>query len=383
MSVSLSQILELVGELNDNPGEQTPRERFRRFLEENINKAGQIRDYVQECLRNTEDQYNRALQDLVNHIGKLLGFKVTPGRYKGVQGEVGYDGLWESQKTGFFIVIEVKKTEVYTIDTLTVIGYVDALISKKIIKSWDDALGLYVVGQYDPRLRQLENNIIAEKRTHQLSIIELESLLTLLELMSDYDVSHEHILSLLKPPGPKIDTPIRLMGSITAAKVPTEEEKTEPSTKEEILEKGEQYWITPVREEEEESAEKVIKTLVGEEKIYAFGDRTPGRSRIRLGDWICFYASGNGVIAHAKVASLPERKQHTKVRHPEQYPWTFRLKDVQLYLKDSVVIDASLRERMDAFKNRDPNKTWAWFVQATHDVTKHDFQLLTKQKTAE
>lgn len=379
MSVSLTQILGLVGKLDDEPGEQTPRERFRKFLRENINKAGQVRDYVQECLRNSGDQYSRVLQDLVNHIGRLLGFDVTFGRYKGVPGEIGFDGLWKSPKTGFSIVVEVKKTETYAIKTSTLVGYVNELISEKRVKSWDDVLGLYVVGQYDPQLRQLENNIIAESRANQLRIIEVESLLTLAELMNEYDVIHEDILALLKPLGPKIDPTISLIGSIVAEGKPRKEAEEE-AREEPTLEKGAQYWITPVRDEEEQSAENVIETLVGKEGIYAFGDRTPGRSRIRPGDWICFYASGNGVTAHAKVASLPERKRHPKVRHSERYPWTFSLEDAHLYLKKQVVIDAPMREQMGAFQGRDPNKPWAWFVQATRKISEKDFELLTRQQ---
>ncbi len=34
MSIALKQILDLVGKLDDTPGEETPRERFRRFLKE-------------------------------------------------------------------------------------------------------------------------------------------------------------------------------------------------------------------------------------------------------------------------------------------------------------------------------------------------------------
>jgi hypothetical protein len=375
MSVSLTQILELVGKLDDEPGEQTPRERFRKFLKDNINKAGQIRDYIQECLGNSGDQYNRALQDLVNHIGRLLGFEVKFGRYKGVPNEIGFDGFWKSPKTGYSIVVEVKKTEVYNVDTSVLIGYVDKLISQKEIKSWENTLGLYVVGQYAPQIRQLEYSIIQENRINQLRIVEVESLLTLVDLISEYNVIHEDILALLKPSGPKIDSIIGLIGGLLAEEEAEEEEAKEiPPTGREV-----QYWITPVKNEEEQSAEKVIETLVGEVEMYAFGDHTPGRSSIRPDDWICFYASGIGVIAHAKVASSPERKPHPKIRHSERYPWTFKLKDTQLYLKKPIVIDASVREQMDEFRGRDPNKRWAWFVQATRKITEKDFKLLTKQ----
>lgn len=43
-----------------------------------------LRDYVEECLRESGDQYNRALQDLANHLGRFLGFEVAFGRYHGV-----------------------------------------------------------------------------------------------------------------------------------------------------------------------------------------------------------------------------------------------------------------------------------------------------------
>lgn len=96
MSIALKEILGLVGKLDDTPGDETSRERFRRFLKENITEVGQIRDYIEECLRNSGDQYNRALQDLVNYLGHFLGFEVTFGRYHGVQNKIGFDGLWKS-----------------------------------------------------------------------------------------------------------------------------------------------------------------------------------------------------------------------------------------------------------------------------------------------
>ena len=74
---SLNEIFELLGRLDDSSGEDVPRERFRRYLQEHVTQAGQVRDYVEECLRQPGPQYSRALQDLVNHTGRLLGYAVT------------------------------------------------------------------------------------------------------------------------------------------------------------------------------------------------------------------------------------------------------------------------------------------------------------------
>lgn len=380
MSINLTQVLGLVGKLDDTPGEETPRERFRKFLKENIGEVGQIRDYIEECLRNTGEQYNRALQDLINYVGHFLGFKVTFGRYHGVPSEIGFDGLWESA-TQFFIVVEVKTTEAYAIKTAPLLGYVDALISEHSIPNWDHALGLYVVGRPDPELRQLENSILAEKRTNQLRIISVESLLSLAELFNSYDVSHNDILAVLKPSGPSIDAIVETMARLVA-QPRVEERPKEEVVRVEAVERGEeQYWLSPVASDEVETAEQTIKNLVAEENIYAFGDRTPGRQHIKPADWICFYATGKGVVAHAQIVSRPEHKLHNRVRHPEEYPWVFSVKDVSLYLDKPIVIDAALRSQLDAFRDRDPNKGWAWFVQATRKVTEDDFRLLTGRVT--
>ena len=121
-----------MGKLDDTLGDDNPRERFRLYLKENANEVGQIRDYIGESLRNTGSQYNRAFQDLINYLGHFLGFEVRFGRYQGVQGQIGFDGLWKSPSE-FYIVVEVKTTEAYAIKTATLMNYIDEAISEKII----------------------------------------------------------------------------------------------------------------------------------------------------------------------------------------------------------------------------------------------------------
>ena len=386
-NITLKQLLSLVGTLNDREGEDTARERLHRFLEENVKEVGQVRDFIEECLRNTGDQYNKALQDLINHLGTILGFVVEYGRYQGAQGRVGNDGLWVSP-TGYVIVIEVKTTAVYAIDSSTLIGYIESLISAGKIKSRENAMGLYVVGR-EQKISQLENEIIATKRSDRVRIISVESLLSLADIYSEYDVSHEDVVEILRPSGPSIDPIINLIEKVVGPPVDVQAPSAmEPIVLEPIIEReievaqGEaDYWITSVKSDEEGTAREVIERLVGEERVYAFGDKTPGRKALKAGDWICFYESTNGVVAHAMVASKPERNPHKAIRRKEVFPWTFKLKNAKLYLDDPVVIDAQLRLQLDAFKDRDPNKPWAWFVQSTHRVSERDFKTLTRTST--
>ena len=56
-----------------------------------------------------------------------------------------------------------------------------------------------------------------------------------------------------------------------------------------------------------------------------------------------------GVVAEATVASAPAHKLVQFAKNPERFPWSFKVKDVRYFFNKPVVIDAGLRERLDAF----------------------------------
>jgi hypothetical protein len=331
----------------------------------------------------------QALQDLVNFIGQFLGFEVAFGRYRGVTNEIGFDGLWKSP-TGLTIVVEVKTSDAYAIKTATLVGYVDELISTKRISDWRFALGLYIMGRPDPEIKQLQNAITAEHRMHQLRTISVESLLSLAELMADYDITHEDVLAILRPSEPAADSFIQMLIRLAAGGQPqiahaaviawdTAVREHDANKQKNIQPAEPAFWLTPVKDHENETAQECVEKLVGRFHQYAFGTRTPGRKHLKPGDWICFYANGAGVVAHACVATMPENKPSPHVLEPERYSYTFEVKAAHIYTKNPVVLDAALRSKLAAFEGRDPDKPWAWYVQGTHKVSEADFQLLTRQ----
>mgnify|MGYP000864633819 CR=1 FL=1 len=370
MQASLKETLELIGKLDDSTGDNSPRARFHNYLKSYITEVGQLRDYIEESIREKDGQYSKAFQDLVNHLGSFLGFEVVYGRYSGVKSEIGFDGHWKSPE-GFHLVVEVKSSETYPIKTTTLLEYMNQLISENQIPSDKDVIGMYVIGKPNPEIQQLKNAIMAENRFQQLRIISIDSLISLAELMNEYDVNHEDILSILKPSGPSIDPNVEIMIKLASQQGPMPEPKKSDESKV-------NYWITPVRDEEEETAAETIEKLVGKHQLYGFGERTPGRKSIKPGDKICFYETGNGIVAHATVNSSPKKEKRQEIRNPESYPWIFSLKDPELYLDNSIIIDKSLRSKLDAFKGKDLNKLWAWFVQSTRKITEHDYGLLTR-----
>ena len=387
-------ILTLVGTLDDSPGEGTPRERFRGYLETSLTQLGAVRDAVHTCVTHSGLQYARGLQDLVNHIGGLMGFEVEYGRYAGVVGKIGHDGLWRNGPN--VVVVEVKTTDAYTINTATLLNYTNDLRSSGVIKPEDDVIGLYVYAKTDPAVKQLEHAIIAEKRTQELRVASADAVLSLAELVTSEQISRDEAIGILWPSGVWVDDIVTLLtrmaagttsgGAADLAAAAPSEAPVQPSPT--VLTKRPTtppvgdlprplYVLTPVADIPEESARETLERLLPA-GVYAFGVNTPQRSKVQAGDKLAFYQTSVGVVADAVVETAPEYKPMPIVKNAEHYPWTFKVRDVRMYLDNPLAIDAATRSGLDAFEGKAPDKGWAWFVQATRLITEHDYRLLTR-----
>lgn len=242
IDLTLSKLLDLVGTLNDNTDKDGASDRFRKYLRANVILWSDARAYIEEALSNSGDQYNKALQDLINHLGHLLGFEVIYGRYRGVKNQVGFDGLWQSP-SGWSVVVETKTTDVYAVRTDTLLGYINTLVSERRVKSRDKTFGLYVYGRFDSQTTQLENAIAVENRRDQLRVVSVHALLSLLELSQQYNLSHDSILGLLLPAPIRIDPIVDLIRGVVA-----QEQEREPSfaDSEPILTTGKDQDTVPI-----------------------------------------------------------------------------------------------------------------------------------------
>jgi hypothetical protein len=156
-----------------------------------------LRSCVEECLAESFDDGPLALQDAANEIVARLGFQVSRGRYRGVRGEVGNDGLWRTDD-GFSLLVEVKTTDTYRINLDTVAGYRNELVRNDKIASQRSSI-LIAVGRQDTG--DLEAQIRGSRHAWDIRLISLESLLRLAEVkdeLSDLDTSNK-INQLLRP----------------------------------------------------------------------------------------------------------------------------------------------------------------------------------------
>ena len=98
MNVTVSQVLAMVGRLDDSPGFDTPRERFRRFLVQRITDPQAARLVIQQCQQMSGEQNHRALQDAVVLLGRFLGFHTAFRQYQHDPGAAPITGEWESRR---------------------------------------------------------------------------------------------------------------------------------------------------------------------------------------------------------------------------------------------------------------------------------------------
>ncbi len=140
-------------------------------------RSEKLAEYADVCLTSSFANSGKVLQDIVNELGRRLDYEVTNGRYQGVQGSIGNDGLWESPE-GHQILVEVKTTDAYSISLDTVARYRNLLIEENQIG--DKSSMLLVVGRYDTG--QLEAQVRGSRYAWDMRLISVDWLLHLVNL---------------------------------------------------------------------------------------------------------------------------------------------------------------------------------------------------------
>lgn len=139
--------------------------------------------YATECLEQSFTDSGLALQDIVNEIGRRLGYEIEPGRYRGSKGEVGFDGVWQAPNERK-IVVEVKTTDAYRLSIETVATYRKKLIAQNLMSEENSSI-LLVVGRQDTG--EIEAQIRGSRYAWDVRLISVDALLRLLKIRIDLD----------------------------------------------------------------------------------------------------------------------------------------------------------------------------------------------------
>lgn len=154
---------------------------FREFL--SIVPSNFLSRYANDCLVDKFDSSGLALQDVINEVGVRLGFHVEKGRYRGVTGEPGFDGLWTSDD-GNAIIVEVKTTDAYRIDLGTVAAYRSRVVASGKATVENSSI-LIIVGRNDTG--DLEAQVRGSRHAWDIRLISIDGLLRLMRLKESLD----------------------------------------------------------------------------------------------------------------------------------------------------------------------------------------------------
>ncbi len=176
----VQQIIAIAGDGKLRDGTFTSLE-FREFLSQVSSDV--LRRYAEECLKESFTDSGLALQDIINQVGRRLGFTVTDGRYQGVRGENGFDGLWRFPD-GHCVVVEVKTTDAYRIDSDKIAGYRKRLIAGNEINEENSSI-LIIVGRKDTG--DLEAQIRGSRHAWDIRLISVDALVRLMLLKESVD----------------------------------------------------------------------------------------------------------------------------------------------------------------------------------------------------
>lgn len=228
---------------------------FREFLT-NV-PSGMLARYANECLGAEKfAEASAALQDVINEVGRRLGFIVQNGLYRGKVNEIGNDGLWSSDEPAA-IILEVKTTDAYTIDLDTLANYRRKLATDGKV-DLDRSSILIVVGRSDTD--SLEAQVRGSRHAWDIRMISVDALLRLVtvkEELEDPQVVGK-IRQILRPKEyTKVDEIIDLVFS-------TAEDVKQEDLQQEIQSEDGEKKFTPVnfREECIARVQSKLKTLL-------------------------------------------------------------------------------------------------------------------------
>jgi hypothetical protein len=323
MSISLAELLPLVGRLDDAPGFDTPRERFRRFLLERATQLDVIHALIEECQRSVGEQHHRVLQDLIVVLGRALQFGITFGTYEGSGDDLNTRGRWRSA-SHLDVVLHVETD--HTAAALEPIAHAVAA-SKAAADGNQATIGLCVVARQSTSHGKL-TKLVAQGQYPDIRVVSVKSLLSLAALVAADRVTHAEVVGLLETSA-ALDFMVELMTRPVGANPPAEsaadrraratEDETRPA-----------FWVAIVSGDATATADRWLASVIAERHILPVWDIDEGRQRGSTGDWVCFFLASKGIVGHAQLAYVVEDGASV-VRHGEKFGQVYQLAHVTLY----------------------------------------------------
>jgi len=322
MDFTLGQLLTFVGRLDDSPGFDTPRERFRRFLREQMATMESARMVIEQCRTQSGEQSHRAVQDAVVFAGGLLGFEPTFGRYQHDPGVMPMHGSWESRHR-LHVTLIVCSDQAIDIDLDTVsqaVAPAEGAVTR---------IGLLVMTPFYAGKDRLEQALRSGKHP-RLRLVSLRGLMRLATMVTDRRLTHEDVLQVLNPPD-TLDARLDLLDRVIAtAPVPQAPPEAATAAVIEPEPHDRRCWVNVMRVDGCTPTERIVRSLIGTRQILGINPATGLEDRVRAGDAICVFIAGWGIAAHAQIGGVLTDGSRM-LRDSKRFTHVLRLTNVIVY----------------------------------------------------
>jgi hypothetical protein len=366
MSLSLAELLPLVGHLDDAPGFDTPRERLRRFLLERATHLPTIQALVEECQRSVGEQHHRVLQDLIVVVGRVLRFAITFTGYERSADELNTHGRWRS--AGLLDVVLQIETD-HTAGALEPLAR--AVTENRAAGDGDECtIGLCVVARQSAASGRLAK-LIADDQFPGIRVVSARSLLSLAAHVSADRVSHSEVVELLRT-SQALDFMIDLMTRPGAGGRSSESradggrfaaDDSRPA-----------FWVAIVSGDAMITPERWLASVIADRHVLGVCDGDQVRGHGSPGDWVCFFLANKGIVGHAQLASVVENGASV-VRLGEKFGRVYRLAHLTLY--ERPVVQALRAGRPFAM----PSGATPFAGSCLAPIERQDFTALTMSNT--
>jgi hypothetical protein len=337
MSVTLDDVLLMVGRLDDAPGFDTPRERFRRFISTHIADLHVARAFLEQCQRSLGEQHHRALKDLVTLLGRFLGLETAFGSYTPFPGALRYDGHWRYPGK-LTIVLEVRSDQTYGADFDSLSRSLAAMPTSPSSTAGVPPRGLSVLSCHYPRRAVLEQALASGRPGEPIKVASIRSLLTLADMVDSGRVKHAEILRILTS-DLSVDFLVELLERSAASSG-----QARPASPEVAEEAG--FWIANVVTDAGATPEQIVERVIGRRRLFGLRHTGARQSVPRPADRICFRIPGVGIVGHAEVVSVA--KEGVGIRDASRFSHVLHLAQPELHLEAPVLPPPEIHRRLDA-----------------------------------
>jgi hypothetical protein len=335
MPVTVDQILTLTGRLDDTPGYDAPRERFRRFLLDYVHEWPVARALIEQCQFSPDEQHRYALQDLVALLGQSLGFRVALS-----------PAAWHARGR-LHVILNLKSNPSESADLETLIGAV-ASATRALDAPAARTSGLCVLSPLYLYRDKVE--AAAAHVTVPVAVASLRSLVALADMVHAGRVDRQDVARIFES-NLSIDFMVGLLGQPAASR-PDERPEADGAAPEvdplamppQVDDDEAQFWLAPVVPDYATRPEEFLERVVAKRLTFGIADATASGRAVQPGDRICFHVSGSGVVGHARVASLAGGSGGLRDAH--RFRQILHLQGLELFLAAPVPADAETQLRL-------------------------------------